>query len=75
MILPDTPQVRAYTGLLRREGDVYTGHITDAHGWRIDITATLVETDGTRFFELRGVPGAMPADCHIGILDDPYDAA
>lgn len=75
MILPDTTQPPTYTGLLRREGAVYTGHIVDAFGYRIDLAATLVERDGTRFFELRGVPGAMPADCHIGILDDPLHGA
>jgi hypothetical protein len=75
MIVHDTSQLRRYTGLLRRAGAGYAGHIEDAHGWRVDITARLVETDGTRFFELRGVPGALPADCRIGILDDPPDAA
>jgi len=75
MILSDTPQLRTHTGLLQRQGDVYAGHIVDAFGYRIDLAATLVERDGTRFFELTGVVGAMPPDTYLPFLDDPPDAA
>lgn len=64
------PAPRSYTGHLERLPDgTYGGELRDDFGWPIHLTATVVERDGRRLFELSGTLGPTPSGLWIEMLD------
>jgi hypothetical protein len=61
-----------YTGRLERLPDgTYGGELVDEWGWQIALRAVVIERDGKRFFELKGLQGPVPPALRIKMLDDP----